>query len=615
MKFIQAIVAVATTSRAAAAMLRRALLVFCALAAFASASAHAAVWIQTGGNGTFVVRWDNLESFQAQVSFTTHGSDYPFSLDHLLRRVETEHTVTGSLGTFTGELGNGTVVVARVRFCSRSGKQGCGGYKVTAPAVVGSPGVPRNLRITTHVAGFNATWDAPLQTGAGTISDYALQWRLDSANQSAWNSVDNSSQASATERSAAADAWQTMYRGSVNPQDTATQKALVRGSTYQVRIAAVSTIGIGQWSAESPLVPGVLPISAPQNFQSGTIQQNTVRLLWEHPMRIGADGAVQSFYFVRWSEGAGTSNWVTLGSATNDLCAVACFGRTVTAGFVNNLKAGTAHEFQLRASNEAGDGADWTQSVRITTASVTAPTGAPFGFSITPQPGNKLLLEWTLLTDRTSGGGLSGYRYRWSNDGNASTWESSGGEDGVAVSNPNADHVTIDVAGGRTYVVQVAAYNGEGTGPWTSSQTAFIGAPPAPTGLQISVTPGTLMLTWSAPSGDAGITEYRYRWSNNGDDGTWESAGGAGGVAISGGASATSATIAGVTNGVTYHVQIAAVNALGDNWTSAVMGRPFGKPGQPGAISAAVGDTSLLVSWQALPGAMARRQRERICRR
>ncbi|MGR3914562.1 MAG: fibronectin type III domain-containing protein [Gammaproteobacteria bacterium] len=107
-------------------------------------------------------------------------------------------------------------------------------------------------------------------------------------------------------------------------------------------------------------------------------------------------------------------------------------------------------------------------------------------------------------------------------------------------------------------------------------------------------------LQWTAPASDGGsaITGYRYRWSNDSDANTWESAGGAAGEAIANSASLGEYLIGSLTNGVHYVFQVAAQNATATgDWSASVRARPLGLPGVPSGVSASAVNEGLVVRW------------------
>jgi hypothetical protein len=101
---------------------------------------------------------------------------------------------------------------------------------------------------------------------------------------------------------------------------------------------------------------------------------------------------------------------------------------------------------------------------------------------------------------------------------------------------------------------------------------------PAPTAVRgINLTPGDgrIEVTWTAPASlPASIVDYRTRCRSG--DGEWTESG-------EGTSLETSAVVEGLTNGLAYQCEVAAVNASGDGeWTAAAATiTPVGRPGPP----------------------------------
>ena len=109
-----------------------------------------------------------------------------------------------------------------------------------------------------------------------------------------------------------------------------------------------------------------------------------------------------------------------------------------------------------------------------------------------------------------------------------------------------------------------------------------------PTLTNVSPTNGGATLAWTSPVLTSGgvITDYQYRMNG----GSWTSLGTTG----------NSAGIGGLTNGVTYSVQIRSVNEAGVSFNSnAVSVVPATTPSAPVLNSATPGDGSLAMSWTA----------------
>ncbi|MGR3984927.1 MAG: leucine-rich repeat domain-containing protein, partial [Gammaproteobacteria bacterium] len=156
-----------------------------------------------------------------------------------------------------------------------------------------------------------------------------------------------------------------------------------------------------------------------------------------------------------------------------------------------------------------------------------------------------------------------------------------------------ATYVITDLSAATTYEVQVAAlYNAPAkisggrtvSIAWRSNSMQGATLPELPGRPQnVRATAGNTRLfirvTWDEPAADDGapITGYRYRWSNDDDERTWESADGAAGVAIPGGMSALEYTIdSGLESGVTYGIQVAAGNAAGaGTWSETARDTPY----------------------------------------
>ena len=124
--------------------------------------------------------------------------------------------------------------------------------------------------------------------------------------------------------------------------------------------------------------------------------------------------------------------------------------------------------------------------------------------------------------------------------------------------------------------------------------------PGVPTGVSATAGDGTLAVGWTAPVDDGGSTLSGYKVRHC-DDSTGCDVGSEWTViALSG--TGTSTTVAGLTNGTEYQVQVAATNAQGDSgWSESVTQTPSTVPGVPTGVEVSRGAGSLSVSWTA-PG-------------
>jgi hypothetical protein len=126
-------------------------------------------------------------------------------------------------------------------------------------------------------------------------------------------------------------------------------------------------------------------------------------------------------------------------------------------------------------------------------------------------------------------------------------------------------------------------------------QVAEAAAPSVP---ELAVGDQQLTVTWTEPTSADPIIDYSIRWSDDGGT-TWTSA-------RKGDAAAPlSYTITGLTNSVSYLVQVAAVthpvdvDVVGDYSASSDPAAPALPPGAPTGVTGAVGDQEVTVSWSA----------------
>ncbi len=285
-------------------------------------------------------------------------------------------------------------------------------------------------------------------------------------------------------------------------------------------------------------VPGTDPVpadgSAPpaMSMPQLTAGSGTIAVSWD-----ALDGHSVTDYHLRHAE-EGSGSWTEITEGIDG-----------TSHIITGLTSGSSYEVQVRAVNANGEGA-WSESAAAT---LPAAPAAP-----TLEAGNEqLTVTWTAPTD-TGGSAISSYHLRYREDGKGSWTEITSGITGT-------NHVISGLTNGSSYEVQVRAVNASGeSGAWSESASATPTAiptttptvPAAPTAPTLEAGNASLRVTWTAPDdGGSAITGYHLRHSADGGT-SW--------TEMSSGITGTSSTIAGLTNGTSYHVQVRAVNAVGN---------------------------------------------------
>ncbi|MCQ3815050.1 MAG: fibronectin type III domain-containing protein, partial [Acidimicrobiia bacterium] len=109
---------------------------------------------------------------------------------------------------------------------------GTGAYVTVTAAVVNTPGAPQNLAATAGDQTVSLVWEAPASNGGADISGYSIQHRVNTEGTD-WSAV----------TTVAADVL------------TQTIASLTNGNTYQVRVAARNSAGLGAWATVTAALP------------------------------------------------------------------------------------------------------------------------------------------------------------------------------------------------------------------------------------------------------------------------------------------------------------------------------------------------------------------------
>ncbi len=313
---------------------------------------------------------------------------------------------------------------------------------------------------------------------------------------------------------------------------------------------------------------------APTNPQAAA-SDGQVTLSWANP----SNTAISKYQYRQSTDGG--TNW----SAWTD---VPSSGAGTTSHTVGSLTNGTAYTFQVRAVIDQGN-TPGTASANVTATPRQQPPAAPSGLSA--QAGDtQVRLTWTNPGDSL----ITKYQYRVSADG-GTNWN----PNWTDVSGSGAGTTSYTVTGltnGTTYRIELRAVRGASNAGPAASVTAVAGVPPpaVPTGLRATAGDTQASLRWTNP-GNSAISKYQYRVSADGGSSwspNWTDISGSG-------ATTTSYTVTGLTNGTTYRIELRAVrgtsNAGPSAATSATPGQP--PPATPMGLTVTAGQGGITLRW------------------
>ena len=416
------------------------------------------------------------------------------------------------------------------------------------------PAAPAIESLTPGDRAITVVWTAPASNGGSDITSYDLRHIGSDATDKAddnWTVED--------------DVWSS---GALQ----ATITGLTNGTGYDVQARAVNANGNGSWSATVSGKAATVP-SAPY-LGYAVAGNRQIRIAWSSPDSDG--GSDITSYDLRYirsdADDSVDDNW----TLKED------FSQTAGAYRILGLTNGVAYHMQVRAINDAGDGA-WSERVTRTPA---GPPGTPSIDTVTPSD-ESLTITWSPPA-YNGGVAVTGYNLRYKRDHPdyvLSPWTY---VNGIWTSG-DLEYTISGLTNGVRYRLGLQAVNSRGSSGWSDGndpRTGIPGDPPevpgAPT-IDRAISDGTTVnITWSAPADDGGadITSYdlRYILSDATDkaDGNWtetDSAWTSGALRY---------TVGGLTAGTRYDFQLRAVNSAGaGSWSATVKNVDPSLPGAP----------------------------------
>ncbi len=358
-------------------------------------------------------------------------------------------------------------------------------------------------------------WGLPATNGGSALTDYKIE--VSSNLGSSWTEIPHS--ASLTR--------------------SFDVSGLTRATTYQFRVSAISSVGVGAVSDIVTVKTLSAVPNAPTPF-STSVGTKTASLKWAAPVDNG--GQVITDYVVSISRDSGTS-WAVLESAVS-------IKRTFA---ITGLTPGATYPVRIQAKNRIGNSAPL--ELTITTLPVVA--SAPLNLSTSEVTGSTLRLNWAAPTN-DGGARVSNYLIQVSSVGSKFT----------TIEHPVSDALDLLLGGlnaGTKYWFKVAAINAAGNSAFSNTIEALtVGvAPSAPTALAGTASATNVLLSWqSTPvAGGSAIRNYIVEYSSD-EGSTWL-------VVTKPFSTALRFRVTGLTSSTSYKFRVKAVNDVGSSEASA----------------------------------------------
>lgn len=455
-------------------------------------------------------------------------------------------TSTTASTTVTG-LTNGLSYDFRVSAVNAIGT-GLASSTATATPALSVPTAPQSLSATNSESGQSTlTWSAPLSNGGAAITDYVVEYKLNSEPTT----------------------WTTFSDGT-SSSTGATVTGLVNGSLYNFRVKAVNSVGTSSASSTANGTPASVTFS--DDFTGTTIDTDK----WDEDDADGLGGTVGSVTQNgtlnispnngSWSSQDGVSTIDTFDrtegdvsievTVTRDTCGSGVGPVAFGYGDINFTTGGSA-SYILLSNTTTWEIYYWSGGVnqggspQTITGLTSCTNGVPITFELVALQagGAEVYVNGSGTASATIAGGTFTNKSFWIG----------GYQSGGTVSYDNVS------------IIEPA------TGPF------------APTGLSGTAGDGQVSLSWTS-GGDNGasITDYvvEYKLSTSGSWSTF----------ADGTSATTSAVVTGLTNGSLYNFRIKAVNSNGtSDPTSTANARPVSAtPAEPTATSVSITGTASL---------------------
>ena len=316
------------------------------------------------------------------------------------------------------------------------------------------------------------------------------------------------------------------------------------------------------------------PIQSTPTFSGGELNIN-----WTDVPLANDGGATITAYDVY--EGTSSN-----GEGTTPICTA---GSTATSCAITGLTNGTLYYFTVEAVNSVGNSAPSNEESATEATTPGTPT------ETSPTSGDsRVTVNWTAPTS-DGGSAITGYIVYY---GTSQTSQNTSGC--VAIGSSATSCTVTGLTNGQTYYFTVEAVNGVGnSNPSTPQSATPATTPDPPTQSTPTVASGQVTVKWTdvtvANDGGSSITGYDvYKGTTKGGE-IYTS------TACTGGSTATSCTVTGLTNGDTYYFTVEAANGIGNSGYSNEEGpeTPETTPGAPTLTAATGSSGEVKLTWTA----------------
>jgi hypothetical protein len=194
-------------------------------------------------------------------------------------------------------------------------------FVINGTGAAAEPDAPTDLVATPSSTQMVLTWTAPVDNGGASITDYIVEYKLNSEPTT----------------------WTTFADGT-SATTGATVTGLTNDLSYNFRVSAVNSVGTGAVSSTATATPALSAPTAPQSLSATSSESGQSTLTWSAPISNG--GASITDYLVEYKLNSEPTTWTTFADGTS-----ASTGATVT-GLVN----GSLYNFRVSAVNSVGTG-------------------------------------------------------------------------------------------------------------------------------------------------------------------------------------------------------------------------------------------------------------------